>query len=98
VCVLGRRGGTASFSCFYSSACLLQPCQVGVIPVHLVAGASGVILVGFFAMDPSAPIQQGWPVQHTLAGVFHGGSGKLLGIQLLGAVFHAAWSGGERPT
>jgi ammonia channel protein AmtB len=70
--------------------------QVGVVPVHLCAGVAGVVLVGFFAMDPKNPIQPGWPVHHTYAGIFHGGNGTLLGVQLLGTLFHCAWSGGEK--
>jgi Amt family ammonium transporter len=63
---------------------------VAVIPVHFVGGVIGTIMVGFFANDPALV-----PGGHNKeAGVFHGGSGQLLGVQALACVFVVAWSAG----
>ena len=51
---------------------------VGAIGVHGVCGALGTILVGFFAKE---------------GGLFYGGGGNLLGIQLVGVLSVAAWVG-----
>jgi len=64
---------------------------VAVIPVHLVAGAVGTLLVGFFANDPAT--KAGQPVPQGVAGLFHGGDGQLLGVQALALVFVLAWTG-----
>ena len=62
---------------------------VGATSVHLVNGAWGVLAVGLFA-NPS--------VQDDMAGLFHGGGPKQLGIQAVGivavAVFTIAVSAG----
>lgn len=61
---------------------------VAVIPVHFVGGLVGTILVGVFANDPAAV--PGAPNRE--AGLFHGGSGRLLGVQALACLFIVAWS------
>ncbi|MFZ7132684.1 MAG: ammonium transporter [Eubacteriales bacterium] len=50
---------------------------VGAISVHGVCGATGTLLVGFFALD---------------GGVFYGGGFAQLGIQAIGVVSVAAWT------
>ena len=57
---------------------------VGAIPVHFVGGVWGLIVVGLWhRADGFGPA--------TLPGLFFGGDGRLLGIQLLGTVVIIAW-------
>lgn len=51
---------------------------VGAIGVHCFCGATGTILTGFLAVDK---------------GLFYGGGFKFLGIQILGVIAVALWSG-----
>jgi len=57
---------------------------VGAIGVHCINGALGTILTGFFAAVPVGG-------DESLLGLFYGGGGKFLGIQLLGVVVVIAW-------
>jgi Amt family ammonium transporter len=50
---------------------------VGAISVHGLSGATGTILVGFFATD---------------GGLFYGGGASLLGVQIVGVLAVAAWA------
>ncbi|KAA0146874.1 hypothetical protein FNF27_06322 [Cafeteria roenbergensis] len=64
--------------------------SVAVIPVHLVGGAVGTLLTGFFANNPAD--SPGVPVPQRLAGALHGGGGELLGVQALGVLFVVCWA------
>ena len=58
---------------------------VGAVPVHFVGGVWGLLVVGLFSHGPRyGPA--------ALAGVFHGGGGRLLAIQALGAICLTAWT------
>ena len=61
---------------------------VGAVSVHCVNGVWGTIAVGLFA----APAASGYG--NEMAGIFYGGSARLLGIQLLGAGATALWAFG----
>ena len=57
---------------------------VGAIPVHLVAGLWGLLVVGFFhRAEGYGPA--------TLPGLFHGGDSELLTMQLAGGLAIVAW-------
>ncbi|EFN53469.1 hypothetical protein CHLNCDRAFT_136742 [Chlorella variabilis] len=60
-------------------------------PVHFFCGAWGLLSVGFFATQTSTEMAYGYADDW---GVFYGGSGKQLGMQVLGIVVIAAWSCG----
>ena len=60
---------------------------VGAIPVHFVGGLWGIIAVGLFSRGPEFAGGLGAHV-----GLFHGGGGTLLGVQLLGALAIIAWT------
>lgn len=58
---------------------------VGAVPVHVGSSIAGMLLTAFFAMDPSEG--RG----NTLAGIFYGGDGTLLGVQLAALCATIAW-------
>ncbi|KAI3424104.1 hypothetical protein D9Q98_009465 [Chlorella vulgaris] len=60
-------------------------------PVHLFCGCWGVLSVGFFATKSSTEAVYGYANDW---GVLYGGSGKQLGMQLLGVVCIGCWSCG----
>jgi Amt family ammonium transporter len=60
-------------------------------PVHFFCGMWGLLSVGFFATKTSTELAYGYAADW---GVFYGGSGKQLGMQVLGIVCIAAWSCG----
>ncbi|KAL3823456.1 hypothetical protein ACHAXA_010216 [Cyclostephanos tholiformis] len=62
---------------------------VDAIPVHLFGGAWGVIACGFFS-NPARMAASGVPTAHV--GVFYGGGGTLLGIQILAVLFVFGWT------
>uniref|UniRef100_A0A7S3CV10 Ammonium transporter n=1 Tax=Palpitomonas bilix TaxID=652834 RepID=A0A7S3CV10_9EUKA len=74
-------------------------------PIHLFVGALGVLLVGFFAhpmfvsdaygVEGCATYFNGSIDEacRSTVGVFYGGNGTLLGVQVLGIVCIAAWCG-----
>mmetsp|Transcript_37636 Transcript_37636/g.89394 ORF Transcript_37636/g.89394 Transcript_37636/m.89394 type:complete len:301 (-) Transcript_37636:184-1086(-) len=75
---------------YYSSALLVRlgvDDPLDASPVHFFAGAWGVISVGFFA---SEDIQGPDPAVEN--GIFYGGNGKLLGVQLAGVAAIGLWS------
>ena len=68
-----------------------DPCSA--FPIHGAAGIWGVLAVGLFAqpepcMDSALRMEDGTQ----LKGIFRGGDGKLLGVQLLACVAITAWS------
>jgi Amt family ammonium transporter len=66
---------------------------VDATPVHLGCGIWGCIAVGFFAA--SDLVELAYPtLPPSHVGLFYGGSGSLLGMQLLGVLLMVAWSGG----
>ncbi|KAI3431805.1 hypothetical protein D9Q98_010558 [Chlorella vulgaris] len=62
---------------------------VDAAPVHFFCGAWGVLSVGFFATETSTAAAYTYAADW---GVFYGGSGKQLGMQLLGVVVLSAWT------
>ncbi|PRW61429.1 ammonium transporter [Chlorella sorokiniana] len=62
---------------------------VDAAPVHFFCGAWGVLAVGFFATETFTKAAYGYAADW---GVFYGGSGRQLGMQLLGLVCIAAWT------
>lgn len=60
---------------------------VGAVAVHGINGIWGTIAVGFFATKNGNAF-----LGNDMVGVFYGGDGKLLGIQLLGVLTIAAWT------
>lgn len=62
------------------------------VPVHLFCGSWGALANGFFATDEG--IRRTYSVEDVYSkGIFYGGNGKLLGIQILGLLFVYAWVG-----
>lgn len=59
------------------------------VAVHFGCGAWGVLSVGFFATETSTTLVYGYANDW---GVFYGGKGYQLGMQVLGVVMIAAWS------
>lgn len=68
---------------------LIKKCKiddpVGAIAVHGIVGVWGLVSVGLFADPVVAGVEMDY-------GIFHGGDGQLLGVQLLGAISIIAWS------
>jgi len=62
---------------------------VDAIPVHLFGGSWGVIACGFFS-NPTRMAMSGVPSEHV--GLFYGGDGTLLGIQVLAVLFVFGWT------
>ncbi|KAI7846332.1 hypothetical protein COHA_000169 [Chlorella ohadii] len=62
---------------------------VDAAPVHFFCGAWGVLAVGFFATETFTNAAYGYAADW---GVFYGGSGRQLGMQLLGMLCIAAWT------
>ncbi|CAE7867511.1 amt-3, partial [Symbiodinium sp. KB8] len=58
---------------------------VGAVAIHVCVAAYGLIMTGFFAVPPRR--FRG----NTLTGIFYGGDGTLLGVQLLALVSIVAW-------
>ncbi|CAD7698915.1 unnamed protein product [Ostreobium quekettii] len=80
-----------------ASAALLRlriddPLDAG--PVHFFGGVWGVLSVGFFATPANLRNAYGVdvPMSEDSAGLFYGGNGKQLGVQILAVVAIAAWS------
>jgi Amt family ammonium transporter len=81
-------------ACVYTgAAALLRHLRVDdvveAVPVHLFCGAWGLVSVGFFAVESDVAAVYGYANDW---GVFYGGSGAQLGVQLLGAAAIFAWS------
>ncbi|KAL4427117.1 hypothetical protein ABPG77_001121 [Micractinium sp. CCAP 211/92] len=81
-------------ACVYTAAAwLLRKLRiddpVDAAPVHFFCGAWGLLAVGFFATETST--QQAYTYARDW-GVLYGGSGKQLGMQVLGIVCIAAWT------
>lgn len=89
--IIGTVGG-----CVYTGASMLllrlkidDPLDAA--PVHLFCGAWGVLAAGFFSTETYVTRTYGYANDW---GVFYGGSGVQLGVQLLGVVVIFAWSAG----
>ena len=67
--------------------CIDDP--VSAVPVHLVGGLWGLIVVGIFGRGEDT--QKKWPVSR-LDGFIHGGSFQLLGVQCIGALALLGWA------
>lgn len=63
---------------------------VDAIPVHMVGGAWGVLATGLFSKPELMETAFGLG-EHP--GLFYGGGGRLLGIQLIAILFIMAWTG-----
>jgi ammonium transporter, Amt family len=88
----GIIGCICAFLAFYSARALERlriDDAVAVVPVHFVAGVAGTILVGFFANNPATT---SLPLWNRHPGLFHGGDGTLLGVQVLGLIYVIAWN------
>lgn len=84
--IIGVFASLATFI-FYSSMekCSYKPDdRLGVFGCHGVSGIMGSILVGFFADKE---------IGATMDGIFQGGGGHLLGVQIAGICCSFAWSG-----
>ena len=83
-------GITGSLS-YYASAWVLERLRIddplGAAPVHLGAGAWGMLLVAFFA---NGEFMENATSDHV--GIFFGGNGKLLGWQLAAIALDYAWT------
>src|SRR5690606_17732551 len=62
------------------------------LAVHGACGLWGVVAVGFFASKENMMTAYGFDETLRGYGVFYGGDGKLLGIQLLGGLTIMAWA------
>ena len=75
--------------------CIDDP--VSAVPVHLVGGLWGLIVVGIFGRGedfgkfPKVDGRGEWP-ESRLAGFIHGGSFQLLGVQCIGALALLGWA------
>ncbi|MBR0106555.1 MAG: ammonium transporter [Lachnospiraceae bacterium] len=65
---------------------------VGAVAVHCMNGIWGTIAVGLFATTSAPGYAIADSAGRTISGLFYGGGGKLLGLQLLGFVTVAAWT------
>lgn len=88
--IIGALGSSAALAAVPMLEHLRIDDSVAVIPVHMVGGAVGTLLTGFFANNPAD--SPGVPVPQGVAGVLHGGGGELLGVQALGVLFVVCWS------
>lgn len=64
-----------------------------VIAVHGFSGVVGVFIPVFFAKREYIEESFGYPVDSTRAGIFYGGNGTLMGVQLLGLISIVIWTG-----
>ena len=65
---------------------------VGAVAVHMMNGIWGTIAVGLFATNSAPGYSIADSKGNELVGLFYGGGFKLLGLQLTGFVFVAAWT------
>ncbi|GAB4821129.1 hypothetical protein N2152v2_008175 [Parachlorella kessleri] len=85
-------GLVAAFVYTFSSILLIKlkiDDPLDAAPVHFFTGAWGVLAVGFFATETSTELAYGYANDW---GVFYGGKGYQLGLQVLGIVMIAAWT------
>ena len=65
---------------------------VGAVAVHCMNGIWGTIAVGLFATTSAPGYSLADSAGNVISGLFYGGGGKLLGLQLVGFVTVAAWT------
>ncbi len=66
---------------------------VGAVAVHMMNGIWGTISVGFFATNTAPGYSIANASGQELVGLFYGGGFELLGLQLIGFISVAAWTG-----
>jgi len=83
--------GSLSALVYHGASCLMRKLKIDdpldAYAVHGACGAWGCIAVGFFAVPAYSYAGDG----ATVGGVFYGGSGRLLGIQVVGVLIEIAW-------
>jgi len=83
--------GSLSALVYHGASCLMRKLKIDdpldAYAVHGACGAWGCIAVGFFAVPAYSYAGDGV----TVGGVFYGGSGRLLGIQVVGVLIEIAW-------
>eukprot|EP00210_Caulerpa_lentillifera_P000213 g208.t1 len=89
--------GTVGSAGYYGASCILQHAKIDdpldASPVHFIGGIVGTIAVGLFAKDDH--IARAYPSFNKSiddVGLFLGGDGTQLGVQILGTLVIAAWT------